>query len=129
MAYAGDTWGMVLVLLIRIDCGEFRHLCRFMLAVIRTVRTQNIDIMIQAYAGMARFVCARVARGSGKKFVYRAVNAVNVDQRINTRLKPCEHYTCEMGLPVADASICQNDSKATQLSEESLFQFEKAPGL
>ncbi len=101
----------------QLDRGGFRHFYRFMPAVSRTLRKQNIDIMIQACAGMATFVYAWAARRAGKKFVYRVVNDVDVDKRIKTRLKPYEYYTYQLGLRMADAFICQNDYQATQLKQ------------
>ncbi len=101
----------------QLDKGGFRHFYRFVPAVSYALRNHDIDIMIQACARMATFLYGWAARRAGKKFVYRVVNDVDVDERIKDWLKPYEYYTYQIGLRMADAFICQNDYQATQLKK------------
>ncbi|MEM7083191.1 MAG: glycosyltransferase family 4 protein [Pseudomonadota bacterium] len=105
------------------DTGGWRYFRRFVPAVSNALRENDIDVMVQACAGLATLLYGLAARQAGKKFVYRVVNDIDVDDRIKQRLKPYQYYAYQFALRMADAFVCQNDYQAQKLKQ----RFPKTP--
>lgn len=99
------------------DTGGLRYFRRFVPAIAEALDKHDIDIMIQGCAGLATLLYGLAARRAGKKFVYRVVNDIDVDERIKTRLKPYQYYSYQLALRMADAFVCQNDYQASKLKQ------------
>lgn len=99
------------------DVGGLRYFRRFVPRISEALREQDIDVMIQGCAGLATLLYGLAARRAGKKFVYRVVNDIDVDERIKERLKPYQYYAYQFALRMVDAFVCQNDYQAQALAK------------
>lgn len=98
--------------------GGLRYFYSFIPKCTRALKRNNVDIMIQACAGLSTGLYAIAAKLAGKKFIYRVVNDIDVDDRLRARQKAYQYYFFRFGLRMADLFICQNDYQLSSLKKQ-----------